>query len=82
LDFKNLTKPRILRHPISKGKAYEGKNCHYWEKRGYLSRFSIILRDKIVILCLMGKQNMDCIQVLVFTQWVKEMLLNDRMLKF
>jgi len=30
----------------------------------------------------MGKQNMDCIQVLVFTQWVKEMLLNDRMLKF
>ena len=30
----------------------------------------------------MGKQNMDCIQVLVFTQWVKEMLLNGRMLKF
>jgi hypothetical protein len=39
--FNNHT--RILRHPISKGKAHEGKNCHYWEKRSYLSRFSIIL---------------------------------------
>jgi len=30
----------------------------------------------------MGKQNMDCIQVLIFTQWVKEMLPEERMLKF
>jgi len=41
---------RILRHPISKGKAQEGENYQYWEKWGNLGQFSIIFELKPLFL--------------------------------
>ena len=38
---------RILRYPLGKGEAYEGKNRHFGAKWVILSRFSIIFWEKL-----------------------------------
>jgi hypothetical protein len=49
-DHSQLSITRILRHPISKGKAQERENCHYWKKWGNLGKISINFEPKPLFL--------------------------------
>jgi len=66
--------------PVKERRKLE--NRHFLGKLGNLGRDPFNLGVKNGISYLIGRDIKVCIQVLIFTQWVKHMLMNDGMLKF